>query len=83
LGDTFQIHDARSYPPEYKESLIEMVERKLFYITETKNQAQDYEQFMKLAGPYWLSCTHPDPSTPIYSPDHYKIYYLSGNSSLI
>lgn len=75
LGDSFQIHSAQSYPAEYKEALIGMVEAKLFLVAETNNTAQDYEHFMKLAGPYWMSCTHVDQSIPIFSPDHYMTYY--------
>lgn len=77
LGDAFQIHNAQSYPAEYKEALTDMVERKLFYIAETGHPAQDYAQFMKLAGPYWMSCTHPDQSIPIFSPDHYRTYHTA------
>lgn len=36
-------------------SLFLMVRNKLFYIAETDSDVADYEQFMKLAGPYWNS----------------------------
>ncbi len=74
LGDSFTIHDSRSYPPEYKTMLEDMVENKLFFISETKNLSDDYERFMKLAGPYWMSCTHPG-DVQILDPDEYLRYY--------
>lgn len=75
LGDSFQVHNPQCYPPEFKEAVIGMVERKLFLIGETGNDAKDYKNFMKLAGPYWMSCSHPDQSISIFSPDHYLTYY--------
>ena len=75
LGDNFQIHDPRCFPPQYKNHLIDMVENKLFYISETGNDEHDYLKFMKMAGPYWMSCTHPDPEIAILSPDHYLSFY--------
>ena len=75
LGDNFQIHDPRCYPAACKDQVTQMVKNKLFYISETGNEAQDYQKFMKMAGPYWMSCTHPGQSIPILSPDHYLSYY--------
>ena len=75
LGDNFQIHDPRCYPSQYKDHVKSMVENKLFYISETGSDEQDYLKFMKLAGPYWMSCTHPDQNIAILNPDHYLSYY--------
>ncbi len=75
LGDTFQIHDPRYYPPDYKDSIIDMVNNKLFFRSDTGNIAHDYQKFMKFAGLYWMSCTHPDQSMEIFSPDHFERYY--------
>jgi len=75
LGDSFAIHDSKSYPAEVKEMLENMVREKMHFISHTKNEAANYEQFMKLAGPYWMSCTHTDQSTEILSPDAYMYYY--------
>jgi hypothetical protein len=33
-----------------------------------------YETFMKLAGPYWMSCVTSDQDAPILDPDHYRTY---------
>lgn len=75
LGDNFSIHDSKAYPKEYKNHLEMMVKNKLFMISETGNDTEDYLRFMKLAGPYWMSCTHPDQESPILSPDEYKFYH--------
>lgn len=75
LGDNFQIHNPQCYPSDFRQQIIDMVNRKMFLISESNNHIQDYESFMKLAGPYWMSCTHPNQSIPILSPDHYKVYY--------
>lgn len=75
LGDSFQIHNPQCFPPDYKDHIINMVKNKLFYISETGNDAHDYEQFMKLAGPYWMSCTHPENDVEIFNPDHHNNYY--------
>ena len=75
LGDNFQIHNPRCYPPQYKSQLVRMLENKLFYISETGDDKNDYLKFMKLAGPYWMSCAHPDQNVEILNPDHYLSYY--------
>lgn len=77
-GDTFSIHDSKSYPPEFKKHVEDMVRNKMHYISSTQNEVDDYEIFMKLSGPYWMSCTHTDPSIPILPPDEYKKYYEIG-----
>jgi len=46
----------------------------MHYISETKNEKIDYECFMKLAGPYWMSCTHKE-DQPILLPDEYQYYH--------
>ena len=75
LGETFTIHDSKSFPPEYKNTLENMVRNKFYFISETEDEIIDYQQFMKLAGPYWMSCTHTDSSIPILDPDAYKTFY--------
>ena len=75
LGDSFAIHDSKSYPAEIKETLENMVRDKMLLLSSEKNEITNYEKFMKLAGPYWMSCTHEDPSVPILSPDEYRYYY--------
>lgn len=75
LGDTFAIHDSKSFPSEYKNILEDMVRDKLHYIDETESEINDYQRFMKLAGPYWMSCTHEEPSIQILLPDEYRFFY--------
>lgn len=75
LGDTFSIHDSKSFPSQYKNTLENMVRNKLFFISDTDDEVFDYERFMKLAGPYWMSCTHNDDSVPILDPDEFEIFY--------
>jgi hypothetical protein len=75
MGDSFAIHDSKSYPAEVKRTLENMVRDKMHFISSEKNEIDNYEKFMKLAGPYWMSCTHADQSTAILSPDEYKYYH--------
>lgn len=75
LGDKFLIHDPRCFPPEHKEIVREMYAAKFHYIQETFDDAKDYDQFMRLAGPYTMSVTCGDPNVPIFSPDVYEEFY--------
>lgn len=83
LGDSFLIHDPRNFPGEAKTALENMVRNKLFYISDSGNEAEDYVQFMRLAGPYWMSVTHNDENdeVPIFDPNEYKMYYMLGSNS--
>lgn len=77
LGDTFQMHNPKCYPKEYKTHVINMVSDKLPLLAPTVNTdtASAYATFMKFAGPYWMSCTHYDQRIPILSPRHFLSYY--------
>jgi len=75
LGDSFAIHDAKCYPSQVKATVEDMVRNKMHLISATGNEVVDYERFMKLAGPYWMSCTHPNGSVDILSADEYKNYH--------
>ena len=35
-----------------------------------------YETFMRLAGPYWMSCVCSDQDAPVLAPDHHHRTYL-------
>lgn len=83
LDASFTVHDSPSYPPEYKDILEDMVSNKLFYISETDDEAQDYEKFMKLAGPYWMSCTHQNQAVEIFNPNHYLTYLTSTKEHVV
>lgn len=69
----FSFCDPKCWPKEYKSQLENMVRAKLFYF-EASSIGKQYEQFMKYAGPYWMSCVVQDQECPILQPDHYLTY---------
>ena len=76
-GDIFQFGDPKCWPSEYRLQLENIVKDKLIYF-DGKSVKEKYENFMRLAGPYWMSCVTSNTSFPILEPDHYK-YYLEAN----
>ena len=72
-GEIYAFSDPKCWPKEYKSELENMVKAKLFYF-ESPTIEEQYEQFMKYAGPYWMSCVVPDQECPILQPDHYLTY---------
>jgi hypothetical protein len=44
-----------------------------------EDPAAQYETFMKLAGPYWMSCVTKNDAVPILDPGHYRAY-LAGRT---
>ena len=70
---TYSFGDPKCWPKEYKLQLEGLIQAKLFYF-EASSIEKQYEQFMKLAGPYWMSCVVPDQDCPILQPDHYLTY---------
>lgn len=72
-GKTYAFGDPKCWPKEYKSHLQNMVRAKLFYF-EAPSIEEQYEQFMKYAGPYWMSCVVQDQECPILQPDHYLKY---------
>lgn len=75
LDDAFLIHDPRNFPPGSTPALENMLSAKFFYISETSDDAVDYDLFMRKAGPYVMAVTNPDSSVPVLMPDHYESYY--------
>ncbi len=75
LGDSFLIHDPRNFPPAAKQAVAQMYADKFFYISDTMDDAVDYEAFMRLAGPYTMAVTNVDTRVPVLLPDHYEVYY--------
>ncbi|SLM31577.1 hypothetical protein MTBBW1_370001 [Desulfamplus magnetovallimortis] len=71
---TYLFGDPKCWPKEYKAQLEFMVETKLFYFQGSTIE-EKYEQFMKHAGPYWMSCVVSDQNIPILQPDHYLTYF--------
>ena len=72
--ETYCFGDPKCWPKEYKTALEDMVRNKLFYF-KAPTVEQQFEKFMKLAGPYWFSCVVQDQSFPILNPDHYLEYH--------
>ena len=70
----FIFGNPKGFPREAKESVEGMVSRKLFYFDDVPTVVEQYEKFMKLAGPYWMSCVASDEDLPILDPDHYISY---------
>jgi hypothetical protein len=67
----------KGFPKEVKGRIEEMVRDKLFYFFEEGKSASEvaqYETFMKLAGPYWMSCVTKNDDIPILEPDQYLSY---------
>ena len=75
LGNNFMIHDACSYPAIAKLQLEQMVGNKLKLFANGNNSITNYDSFMKLAGPYWMSCTHTNSEISILLPDEYLNYH--------
>ncbi len=72
-GQIYSFGDPKCWPKQYKSQLENMIKAKLFYF-EAPTIEEQYEQFMKYAGPYWMSCVVPDQEFPILQPDHYLTY---------
>jgi hypothetical protein len=64
----------KGFPKEAKAQIEDMVIGKLFYFENHETPIEQYEAFMKLAGPYWMSCVTQNDATPILEPDHYQTY---------
>ncbi|MGA3124003.1 MAG: hypothetical protein ABSF69_24865 [Polyangiaceae bacterium] len=72
-NQVFLFGNPKGFPKETKTHLEDMVLNKLYFDDEATLEAQ-YEAFMKLAGPYWMSCVTKNDDTPILQPDHYRTY---------
>lgn len=72
-GEVFFFGDPKGFPSESKEAIEDMVSAKRFYVDD-KPTVGAYEKFMKMAGPYWMSCVTKDDNLPILDPDHYLTY---------
>ncbi len=70
--------DPKGFPKETKRHIEEMVLDKMFLAGDVDHiETQDmlFEKFMKLAGPYWMSCVTKNEAVPILAPDHYRTYF--------
>jgi hypothetical protein len=73
-GQVFMFGDPKGFPKEKKSAVENMVANKLFYFDDVETPIMQYETFMKLAGPYWMSCVAENDDLPILAPDHYLTY---------
>jgi len=64
-NQVFIFGDPKGFPNEYKDVLEGMVAAKLFYFDNEPTPIAQYEKFMKLAGPYWMSCVAANDDLPI------------------
>ncbi|MFI5299556.1 MAG: hypothetical protein ACHREM_15810 [Polyangiales bacterium] len=69
----FVFGDARGFPKEAKRQVEDMVTNELVYFDAPSPIAQ-YEKFMKLAGPFWMSRITNNEDVPALGPDHYLSY---------
>ena len=72
-GNIFQFGDPKCWPSNYKFQLENNIKNKLEFC-EGKSIKEKYDNFMRIAGPYWMSCVTTNTSFPILEPDHYKDY---------
>jgi hypothetical protein len=72
-GKIYPFGDPKCWPKEYKSNLEDMIKAKVFYFKGASVEEQ-YIQFMKYAGPYWMSCVVTDQACPILQPNHYLSY---------
>lgn len=73
-GQVYFFGDPKGFPAEKKEVIEDMILDKLFYVSDLEDPIAQYETFMKLAGPYWMSCVCSDQDAPVLPPDHYRTY---------
>jgi hypothetical protein len=74
-GDqVFIFGHTKGFPKEAKKQIEDMVLNKLFDFGSGTATSADYEAFMKLAGPYWMSCVTKNEVVPVLDPDHYRTY---------
>jgi hypothetical protein len=67
--------DPKGFPKEKKAQIEDMVQDKMMiYLDAEATLEATFEKFMKLAGPYWMSCVTRNDAIPILAPDHYLTY---------
>jgi hypothetical protein len=51
-----------------------VLDKIMMYADPLDAPAVQYAKFMKVAGPYWMSCVTKNEALPILAPDHYLTY---------
>lgn len=69
----FMFANPKCFPRDRRRQIEDMVRDKMCFF-EPAPIPDAYETFMKLAGPYWMSCVTSDQDAPILDPDHYRTY---------
>ena len=72
--EVFIFGNTKGFPKEAKKQIEDMVLDKLFDFDEGTATTAQYEAFMKLAGPYWMSCVTKNEDVPVLAPAHYRTY---------
>jgi hypothetical protein len=75
-NDRFLLGDPKNWPATHREALLSTVSNRLLVVPGS-SIAEQYEQFMKLSGPYWMSCVSGDFDDEILDPDHWRDYHAS------
>lgn len=71
----FVFGNPKGFPKERKAQIEDMVQDKIMIYSGAQDSPEaQYEKFMKLAGPYWMSCVTSNDAIPILAPDHYLTY---------
>lgn len=67
--------DPKGFPKEKKTQIEDMVLDKIMVYADPQDEPEvQYGKFMKLAGPYWMSCVTKNDAVPILAPDHCLTY---------
>jgi len=77
-GMSFMLGDTRGWPPSQLATVTDMLIARLSaprWMTAAASVADAYQNFMKMAGPYWLSMLYArSDHDPLLEPDHYLSY---------
>ena len=64
-GPDLHVRQPEGFPKEAKSQIEDKILDKLFYFDDAETPEAQYETFMKLAGPYWMSCVTKNDDIPI------------------
>lgn len=78
-SDRFLLGDPKNWPSAHRATIMSMVEGRLAVVPGSST-AEKYEQFMKLAGPYWMSCVCGGYDDDVLSPTHWRSYHSAEGS---
>jgi hypothetical protein len=73
-GDMYHFGDPKCWPKTYATHVENFAREKLLGFHGT-TITEKYHNFMRLAGPYWMSCVTSREDVPILPPNHYLHYW--------